>query len=144
MDTLFLENRKGDLAMSEHGSSSRKEVEVRKRIFIVDDDHVLRALIQELLEDEGYEVDTAVDGLEALEQLDRQRKVYDALLLDLMMPRLDGLQFLQKVQQRDLTPLRSIIALSGDEGALQQAASMGICNTLKKPFDLEVLLELIR
>ncbi len=116
---------------------------MRKRIFVVDDDQALRSLIQELLEEEAYEVDTAIDGVDALDQLDHQRNVYDVILLDLTMPRLNGLQFLQKVQEHDPTLLRSIIALSADEEALQQSAGMGIGNTLKKPFDPDVLLVLV-
>ena len=116
---------------------------MRKRILVVDDDSTLRSLIQELLEDEAYKVDTAIDGLDALEQLDHQRNVYDVLLLDMTMPRMNGLQFLQTVQQQGLLPLRSIIALSGDEEAIQQVTCMGIYGILKKPFDLDALLVLV-
>lgn len=129
--------------MREYGLSASKQVEMRKHILVVDDDQALRSLIQELLEDEAYEVDTATDGLDALEQLDHQWNAYDVILLDLTMPRLNGLQFLQKVQAQGFPLLSSIIALSGDEDALQQAACMGIGNVLEKPFDLEVLLALI-
>jgi CheY-like chemotaxis protein len=129
--------------MREYGFSACKRVEMRKRILVVDDDRALRSLIQDLLEDESYEVDTAIDGVDALEQLDHPWNVYDVILLDLTMPRLNGLQFLQKVQAQGWPRLRSIIALSGDEEALQQAACIGIGNALKKPFDLEVLLALI-
>jgi CheY-like chemotaxis protein len=129
--------------MRENGLSARRSVEMRKRILVVDDDSTLRSLIQELLEDEAYTVDTAIDGLDALEQLDHQRNVYDVILLDLTMPRINGLQFLQTVQRQGVIPLRSIIALSGDEKALQQAACMGISSTLKKPFDLDALLVLV-
>lgn len=116
---------------------------MKKRILVVDDDQTLRLVIQELLEDEAYEVDTAIDGLDALDQLDHQRNVYDVILLDLSMPRMDGLQVLQKIQQQGSPLLRSIIALSADEEALQQAVGSGIYNTLKKPFDLETLLALV-
>ncbi|MBO0792809.1 MAG: response regulator, partial [Ktedonobacteraceae bacterium] len=67
---------------------------MRKCIFVVDDDQTLRSLIQEYLEDEAYEVDTAIDGQDALEQMMQHRKVYDAIVLDLSMPRLNGLQLL--------------------------------------------------
>jgi CheY-like chemotaxis protein len=116
---------------------------MKKRIFIVDDSQPLRFLFQKLLEEEAYEVDTAIDGLDALEQLHHQRNVYDVLLLDMTMPGMNGLQFLQTVQQQGLISLRSIIALSGDEEALQQAACMGIYGILKKPFDLDALLVLV-
>ncbi|EFH81706.1 response regulator [Ktedonobacter racemifer] len=113
-----------------------------KRIVVVDDDQALR-LIQELLEDEAYAVDTAIDGLDALGQLDHQRNVYDMILLDLTMLRLNGLQFLHKVQEQDPALLHSIIAISVDEEALRQATGRGICGALKKPFDMEVLLALV-
>ena len=113
------------------------------RILVVDDDRSMQWLLQELLEDEAYEVDLASDGLDALEKLDQQSGPYDVILLDLTMPRMDGLQFVQAMQQR-VEELPSIIALSGDEAALQQTARMGISNCLNKPFDLEVLLELVR
>ena len=143
MDDSFSKNRARTLALREKGPSARKKVEVKKCILVVDDDQALRSLIQGLLEEEAYEVDTAIDGVDALERLDHQRNRYDVILLDLTMPRLNGLQFLQKVQEKDLTLLRSIIALSADEEALQQAACMEICNTLSKPFDLDVLLALV-
>lgn len=116
---------------------------MRKRILVVEDDQTLRWLVQELLEDEAYEVDTAIDGADALDSLSHQHHGYDVILLDLMMPRLGGLQFLHTIQEQDSPLLRSIIAYSGDEEGLQQAACMGICNTLKKPFELEVLLTLV-
>ncbi|EFH85829.1 response regulator receiver protein [Ktedonobacter racemifer DSM 44963] len=139
---MFIEPKR-DLAMREYGLYVRKAVGMRKRILVVDDDQVLRSLIQELLEEEAYEVDTAIDGVDALDRLDHQRNVYDVILLDLTMPRLNGLQFLQKVQAQDPTLLRSIIALSADKETLQQSACMGIGNTLKKPFDPEELLVLV-
>jgi DNA-binding NtrC family response regulator len=122
----------------------RKEEEMRKRILVIDDDRSVRWLLRELLEDEAYEVDLASDGLDALEKLDQQRSVYDVILLDLAMPRMHGLKFLQEMQQRALDVLPSIIALSGDEVALQEAARMGVGNCLNKPFDLDVLLALVR
>src|SRR5690242_4130703 len=118
MDDSFSENQRR-FAMREYRLNANKQVEMRKRILVVDDDKALRSLIQDLLEDESYEVDTAIDGLDALEQLDHQRNGYDVILLDLTMPRLNGLQFLQKVQSQGFPPLCSIIALSGDEEALQ-------------------------
>lgn len=116
---------------------------MKKRILVVDDDDDLRSLMQELLEEEAYEVETAIDGIDAFDHLDHQRNAYDVILLDLMMPRLNGLQFLHQAQEHEPTILRSIIALSADEEALQQTAGMGINATLSKPFDPDVLLALV-
>jgi Response regulator containing CheY-like receiver, AAA-type ATPase, and DNA-binding domains len=114
-----------------------------KCILVIDDDRILQALLQELLEDEGYQVDIAIDGLDALEKLDLQYRHYDMILLDLTMPRMNGLQLLQVLQQRETDSLYSIIAYSGDNIALQQADRMGVGYFLRKPFDLDTLLALI-
>ena len=116
---------------------------MKKHILVVDDDDDLRSLIQELLEEEAYEVEIAIDGVDALGHLDPQWDVYETILLDLTMPRLNGLQFLRKVQEHDPTLLPAIIAMSADEEALRQSAGMGIGHTLKKPFDLDILLVLV-
>lgn len=60
-----------------------------KRIMVVDDDLYIRELYEEILKDEGYEVDSAVNGEEALNKL--KNGGYDLILLDIMMPKLDGL-----------------------------------------------------
>lgn len=114
-----------------------------KYVLVVDDDRILQALLQELLEDEGYKVDIAIDGQDALEKLDYQHHHYDVILLDLTMPRMNGLQLLQTLRQRGPGSLSSIIAHSGDYMALQQAVRMGVGNSLSKPFDLDTLLAMI-
>jgi CheY-like chemotaxis protein len=63
--------------------------------------------------------------------------------LDLNMPRLDGLQLIQKLRGQGERFLPPIIALSADQDAIQQATEMGIRRVLAKPFDLEVILTLI-
>ncbi len=60
-----------------------------KRVIVVDDDMYIRELYEEVLKDEGYTVDTASNGEEALNKL--QQGGYDIILLDIMMPKLDGL-----------------------------------------------------
>jgi CheY-like chemotaxis protein len=116
---------------------------MNRRILVVDDDHNIRSMLQAFLEDEAYEVDTASDGLVAWEKLAHQREGYEAILLDLSMPRLGGLQLIRALQSQGERFWLPIIALSGDQGALQQAAEMGIHRALVKPFDLEAVLDLI-
>ena len=108
-----------------------------KHALVVDDQQCIRCLIQEVLEDEHYQVDTAPDGLVALERLELVPSPgYDVMTLDLTMPYMGGLQVLEKVQQKAAMSLSSIIAISGDSSALQQAARVGV-STLSKPFDLD-------
>lgn len=113
---------------------------MRQRILVVDDDQNIRSILRELLEDERYEVDTATDGLMALEKLDRQWGRYEAVLLDVSMPQMDGLQLIQLLRQQTEAWLQSIVVLSADHDALSQAVRMGICHVLVKPFDLEAVL----
>jgi CheY-like chemotaxis protein len=116
---------------------------MKKRILVVDDDRDMQALLQDLLESEAYEVDTAPDGLLALEKLVHRREQYEVILLDLTMPRMNGLQLIQVLRQQEETCVRNIIVLSGNQEAMQQAMWLGIRSCVAKPFDLEALLDLV-
>ena len=116
---------------------------MKKRILVVDDDRDMLALLQDLLESEAYEVDTAHDGLIALEKLVHRRERYEVILLDLTMPRMNGLQLIQVLRQQEEACLRNIIVVSGNQDAMQQATWLGIRFYLAKPFDLETLLDLV-
>ena len=116
---------------------------MKKRILVVDDDRDMLALLQDLLESEAYEVDTAHDGLLALEKLVHRRERYEVILLDLTMPRMNGLQLIQVLRQQEEAWVRKIIVVSGNQDAMQQATWLGIRFYLAKPFDLETLLDLV-
>ena len=79
------------------------------RILVVDDEPGIREILQEFLSSEGYKVETAADGLEALEVM--ARKDFDLLVTDLSMPNLDGFGLMRKALS--LQPLTTIIVLSG-------------------------------
>ena len=97
-----------------------------------------------MLEDEAYAVDTASEGLSALDKITHQQVKYEVVLLDLAMPGMNGLQLIQILRQREEAWMHSIIALSADHDALQLAAGLGIRQCLAKPFDLEKLLDVVR
>ncbi len=108
------------------------------QILIVDDDEEIRSFLGALLEDEGYRVESAEDGLAALEKLDKARP--DLILLDIMMPRMDGYSFADALRRRSLKPPIPFIVLSANLRE-QQAKSMGACSYIAKPFDLFDLLD---
>ena len=116
---------------------------MNKHILVIDDNAHMRSILQEVLEGEAYVVDTAGDGLIALDKIMHQQDMPAVILLDLDMPRLDGLQLIEALRQHEEACLDSIIVLSGDMDALQQASRLGIRRCLAKPFDLEALLELV-
>jgi CheY-like chemotaxis protein len=105
-------------------------------VLVVDDDPDILEAICDILEVEDYRVAKARNGLEALERIDAERP--DAILLDLMMPVMDGVTFAQALRQR---PARDvpIVVISAD-GNPQRAASVGARAYLAKPFDIDTLL----
>jgi two-component system, NtrC family, response regulator AtoC len=116
---------------------------MNKHILVVDDDVHMRSMLQIVLESEAYVVDTASDGLGALDKLTHQQAPPEVILLDLHLPGMNGLQLVEALRQQEAACLDSIIVLSGDQDALQEASRLGIRRCLAKPFDLEALLELV-
>ncbi|MCC6177100.1 MAG: response regulator [Chloroflexi bacterium] len=108
-------------------------------ILIVDDDRGLQETLQGILDFEGYEPMLAGDGIEALAQIDRHRP--DAIILDLMMPRMDGWTFARELDQRGLRPGIPLIVLTADGRAQEKGEQVGADAALAKPFDLDILLD---
>ena len=109
-----------------------------KRVLIVDDDEDMQALLQTVLENQEYEVSTAEDGLAALQELEKSAP--DLILLDLMMPRMDGYAFTEELRQRGLQSSIPIIVISADVNAKQNTEQLGANSYISKPFDVRDLL----
>ncbi len=115
----------------------------RKRILVMEDEEMPRELIQTMLEHLGYEVDTALDGRQAVElyseSLDAGRN-YDAVILDLAVKvGMDGKEAMRRIKY--LNPKVRAIVSSGYSAAaiMTDYADCGFCDVLKKPYDLEAL-----
>jgi len=113
-----------------------------KHILVVDDEEQIRSLLTQMLEHEGFVVDTADNGAEGLELV--AKNSYDLVVTDMIMPVKDGLKFIMELV-RDYPDLR-ILAMSGGgaikaERYLTMAGYLGDdIATLEKPFTLESLL----
>ena len=111
------------------------------RVLVVDDDDLLRETVKELLEMEGFEVSTAGNGLEALHSIDALGRPC-FVLLDLMMPVMDGSTFLATIAERDgLPPARVPIVVFS---ALAEAGALAAryhCDVLPKPVSMERLIK---
>jgi CheY-like chemotaxis protein len=94
------------------------------RILVVDDEPSCRGPLSKLLELEGYEVVTAGDGLEALDRM-RERQP-DLILLDLLMPRMDGVQFLAAVRKEKRYDGLPILLVTGQHDSRLQAKAMDL------------------
>lgn len=104
-------------------------------ILVVDDDPVIRALIHDVLSIEGYDVRTADDGYAGLRSIDSQRP--DCVILDVMMPGLDGHTVLQRIRAADGGPHLPVVMLTAaaDDTHAWQAWTEGVDYFLAKPFD---------
>jgi DNA-binding response OmpR family regulator len=107
------------------------------RVLVVDDDPATVELLQEFLLAKGYEVLTASDGAEALRTVKAERP--HLLLLDIQMPKLDGLEVLRQVKAID--PTVSVIMVTGvnEEAIGRQAIELGAFDYITKPLDLPYL-----
>lgn len=106
-------------------------------VLIVDDDADIRAVLSEFLEDEGYAVVTAVDGADALRYL-RTQAPPTMVLLDLMMPVMDGFQF--REEQRGDASIASIpVVIMTASGAFEPSV-FGVDDIVAKPIELDRLL----
>ncbi|MGZ8524975.1 MAG: sigma-54-dependent transcriptional regulator [Chitinophagaceae bacterium] len=111
-------------------------------ILIIDDEKAIRKTLTEILSFEGYKIDEAADGEEGLKKF--KEKSYDAVLCDIKMPKLDGIEFLQKAA--DTSPDVPIIMISG-HGNIEtavEAVKKGAYDFISKPPDLNRLLITIR
>jgi CheY-like chemotaxis protein len=110
-----------------------------KTVLVVDDEPVLRVLMREILQEEGYAVIDAADGRTMLELLDGVHP--DLVLMDVMMPGVDGREAYQMLRSRTDLPDLPVVMMSA---AVQPSKlDPSITAFLRKPFDLTELLELV-
>lgn len=111
------------------------------RVLVVDDEAPLREFVRRNLEVRGYRVSTASNGLEALALFGAQP--FDLVILDLMMPHLDGLETTRRIRERSLVPIVILTAL-GEEHDKVRAFEIGADDYLTKPFGVEELLARVK
>jgi CheY-like chemotaxis protein len=111
----------------------------KHEVMIVEDDFEIREILRELLEEAGYQVMWAANGMEALARL-RIGRAPRVILLDLMMPVMDGLEF-RTAQRRDpALAAIPVVVISADHGMDQKVCDMQVDEYLPKPFELRTLL----
>jgi DNA-binding response OmpR family regulator len=107
------------------------------RVLVVDDDHATVDLLQEFLVAKGYEVLTAGDGAEALQKVKKERP--QMILLDIRMPKLDGLKVLEQLRQIDQEVGVIMITAVTEEETGRKAMELGAFDYIVKPLDLPYL-----
>ncbi len=114
---------------------------MKARLLIVDDDAAIRAALAERFAARDYAVSTATSGAEAVE---RVRSGVELALLDLMLPRGDGLWVLGKLREEGLTPTVVVITAHGSIAKAVEAMRAGAYDFLQKPFEAELVEETLR
>ena len=113
------------------------------KVLVVEDDIALRKLFLRLLERNGYDVDCATDGSQALERL-ANSDPYAVMLLDLMMPVKSGFDVLRELKEKQPLLLRkTIVTTSASARDLEKIDSSSLFAILRKPFDIDRLLSLV-
>lgn len=111
-------------------------------ILVADDDYGLRESLQALFELAGYDVRLARDGVEALRALEEREP--SLLVLDLMMPRMNGQGVVDEMERRHLRPRIPVLVLSAASDATQRAEQLRADGLVRKPFDIDVVLDEVR
>jgi CheY-like chemotaxis protein len=109
------------------------------RALIVDDDEPIRVMLAAIVRQQGFQVDTARDGEEAIAKL--QNGTYDVILLDLMMPRVNGYDVLRHIGKTNPKLLsRTIVATAVPEREIQREITQPVYRVHLKPFELPRLI----
>ncbi|MGN6544921.1 MAG: response regulator transcription factor [Aureliella sp.] len=111
------------------------------RLLVIEDQADLRGVLFAMLEDEGYAVEVAADGVDGLAKA--QAWAYDAIVLDLMLPKLDGWKLLDRLRETHRTPVLILSARDGLEDRVQ-GLDLGADDYLAKPFEREELMARLR
>ena len=119
-------------------------MKTKGKILVIDDSHGVQVYLQNSLESAGYDVATASNGKEGFEIINQFNP--DAVITDIFMPEMDGLEVIMKLKRR--FPLCKIVAISGGSGfikseILSSALLLGAYDVLLKPFNQEELIEKI-
>jgi two-component system chemotaxis response regulator CheY len=112
-------------------------------ILLVEDDRDIQMAMQEVLEEEGFLVTVANNGREALGHLSALQPLPDAILLDLMMPVMDGYEFRRHMQQVPAYKAIPVVVVSADRNAREKTRQMDVAAFLEKPLNLNDLLDTI-
>ena len=114
-----------------------------RRILVIDDDLAIRVLLHAVLKRMKFDVELAEDGAAGLDKLQND-SAYDLVLLDLMMPRLNGYEFIDQIGKRhpNQRPHIIVFTAAGKRG-VDKIPPNAVCNSILKPFDLDKFIEII-
>ncbi|MCB0192984.1 MAG: response regulator [Anaerolineae bacterium] len=119
---------------------AQKYFEANPNVLVVEDDKIMGQMVTDILDDVGFEVTRAPNGAVAFEKL--KEKQIDFIILDILLPELDGFQIYGKLQENSKTKAIPVMIVSAwaDERNIEKASRMGIRHFLPKPFTEDELM----
>ena len=147
--SLFLHRVESDLPEEQQSTlklhHDKEEIFSEKRILVVDDDVRNIFALSSILEEKDVDIVTAENGLEAIEELKKDSNI-DLVLMDIMMPEMDGYEAMKKIRKQKQFKELPIIALTAKamKGDRQKCIDAGANDYLAKPVDVEKLLSMLR
>jgi two-component system, chemotaxis family, chemotaxis protein CheY len=115
--------------------------ERKRRVLVADDDESIRRLVVRMLERAGFDAAEASDGQDAIEQLDAER--FDALVLDLMMPRVDGFGVVDHLAGTQPRMMERTVVITAFPPKAARERLHHLCGIVSKPFDTRELIQLV-
>ncbi|MCM8781483.1 MAG: response regulator [Candidatus Omnitrophica bacterium] len=119
-----------------------------KKILVIDDDPLVITTIERYLKNQGYNIETAQSGGEALKKI--EKSIFDLIISDIRMPEMDGIETLKKIRESSLRytkekiPAIIITGYAGGDEVYKKAGELGIADCIYKPFELDEFIEVIR
>jgi CheY-like chemotaxis protein len=113
-----------------------------QRILVVDDEDDLRECFADVLRAEGYDVRTARNGRDALEQIEKPHGGPCLVLLDMMMPGMDGAEVLRILREKERLATLPVVVVSAQRDLAEAAKRMGVRRVIRKPVSVDVLLSI--
>ncbi len=113
-----------------------------RRILVIDDDLAIRVLLQAVLKRMKFDVELAEDGAAGLEKISTD-PTYDLILLDLMMPRLNGYEFIEQIGKSTGERPHIIVFTAAGKRGVEKIPPNAVCSSILKPFDLDTFIEII-
>jgi len=127
-------------AATEPPAPATASVPAKGRILVIDDEGAIREMARDILENAGYSVVTAVDGVDSLEVYRREWGRIDLVLLDMVMPRMGGLETYRRLLGMDRTVRVLLCTGFADHEKTQKALKEGAVGLLQKPFTMTEIL----
>jgi chemosensory pili system protein ChpA (sensor histidine kinase/response regulator) len=119
---------------------AKKYFEANRNVLVIEDDKIMGQMVAEILDDAGFEVTTATNGVVAFDKL--QERPIDFVVLDILLPEMNGFEIYTKLQADSETEDIPVLIITAwaDERHLERASQLGIRNFLAKPFTEDELL----